>query len=754
MVWQHAAAPGGLLVFIAVALGHVAAAQTPAGAALASVAPRPATAPRSPDGRLLVSAALARGPIVIDGILDEDVWQAAVPVSGFVQAEPNEGQPATEVTEVRVAVDGTTLYVAAVCKDREPGHGVISRIREDFSNADQDTFEVIVDTFADRQNGFVFMTNRAGARSDQQVANEGRETNANWDAVWYVRTSRTPDGWTVEMALPFKSLRFEPGKSEYWGINFSRRIRRNNEVDYWSPVPRVYALSRVSLAGNLEGLPSASPGRNVQVKPYMLGKSVRATGRGTTFDPSANAGLDVKYAVTSALTLDLTARPDFAQVEADDLTVNLTQFSTFYPEKREFFIENSGIFYVGDAARMRSSVTPTADEDLLLFHSRRVGLAADGTPLDVYGGARLTGKAGGYQLGLLTMQVAGTSATPSTNYTVLRARRGLRPGSDIGGIFMSRQATDRAGDYNRVYGADANLRFGTTDWNSYLVRTDTPGKTRGQYAVRTSLNHDGNFFHGKVGYLAVGEGFQDDLGFYRRTGAQKWLTDIGIRPRPASLQQRGLRELHPHIVWNYYTDMSGRMIGKRLHSGFTFSMNDGSFFEPSVNPVSDVLTQPLRVSPDAPPVMPGSYSWTEYVLFYNGDASKPFSVTARATLGGLWGGTQQTLNVTAVIRPSHMFSVSLGGTRTAANLGMPDSEFVSAVWTMRVNYSFTTNMFLDSLVQYDRDRDRINTNVRFNLVHHPLSDLFIVFNDQQVPNSPDVNPGRSLIVKVTRMIAF
>ncbi len=709
---------------------------------------------RSPDGRLLISAARATSPITIDGVLDEDVWKTGTPVAGFVQAEPKEGQPASDDTEVRIAVDGTTLYIAAVCRDGTPDIGVISQIREDFGNSDQDTYEVILDTFADRQNGFVFMTNRAGARSDQQVANEGRETNTSWDAVWFVRTSQTADAWIVEMAVPFKSLRFEPGDAAYWGINFSRRIRHRNEVDYWSPVPRVFTLSRVSLAGNLEGLPSASPGRNLQEKPSVLGETVRATGFGTAFDATANAGVDVKYGVTPAVTLDLTARPDFAQVEADQLTVNLTQFSTFYPEKREFFLENSGIFYVGDAARTRMSVTPTPDEDLLLFHSRRIGLTADGRPLDVYGGARLTGRMGGYELGVLTMQVAGTKTTPNTNYTVVRARRNLRPGSDIGGIFQMRQSAERADDRNQVYGVDANFRFGTTDWNSYVIRTATPGRTSGQYAVRTSINREGNFFHGKVGYLNIGEGFQDDLGYYRRTGTQKLLLDVGIRPRPASLQARGIRELHPHIVGNYYTDMAGRMVAKRLHTGFTFFMNDGSFLEPSVNPVSDTLTQPLLLAPGVPPVPPGSYSWTEYQLRYISDSSKPLSLNAGFTAGGLWTGAQRSVSLSGVIRPSHQFRLSLGVTRTAADLGAPNTDFVTAVWTMRVNYSFTTNMFLDSLVQYDEDRNRFNANIRFNLIHHPLSDLFIVYNEQQVRNDPTVTAGRSFIVKVTRMMAF
>ncbi|MEZ5319501.1 MAG: DUF5916 domain-containing protein [Vicinamibacterales bacterium] len=513
--------------------GRLARAQTRSGSPDGGPSAR---AVRSADGRLLVVAEQARQPVVLDGRLDDAVWQRAAPVEHFVQAEPADGQPASERTLVRVAWDDTTLYIAADCRDSRAGEGLVNDIREDFQSTDQDTFEVIIDTFADRQNGFMFLTNRAGARSDRQVANEGRETNASWDAVWSVRTAETAEGWTVEMAIPFRSLRFERGLAEVWGINFSRRVRHRNEVDFWSPVPRAYALSRVSLAGDLQGLGDVSPGRNIQLKPYALARSVRDVGTGRSFDAGSAVGLDAKVGLTPSLTLDLTAHPDFAQVEADELTVNLTQFSTFYQEKRDFFIENSGTFYVGDTARnTRVTTTPTPDEDLLLFHSRRIGLSADGTPIQTLGGARLTGRAGRTQLGLLTMQVDGTSSLPSTNYTVLRARRSLGEGSDVGAIMMSR-ATGDSQDFNRVYGADMTLRFlGQVDWNTYAVKTSSPGVTAGQYAFRTSVNREGNYFHGKGGFMTLGDGFRDDIG----TTGGRACGSISSTPASARAPYRG-----------------------------------------------------------------------------------------------------------------------------------------------------------------------------------------------------------------------
>ena len=760
--------PAGLAALIGISLTllvptSVLAQRAPA---TASGAPAPAAPPRSADGRLLVTAAAATGEIRVDGVIDEPVWQQATPVGGFVQAEPREGEPATEVTDVRVAFDGAHLYIAAVCLDSRRGSGVVTQIREDFGNSDQDTFEVVIDTFADRQNGFVFMTNRAGSRADQQITNEGRQTNSTWDAVWHVATTDTGAGWTVEMAIPFSSLRFEPGAVDHWGVNFSRRIRRNNEVTYWSPVPRAYTLARVSLAGNLEGLPALQPGRNLQVKPYLLGEAVRTATTGATFDAGGGVGVDIKYGVTPSLTLDGTVNPDFAQVEADELTVNLTQFSTFYPEKREFFIENAGTFYVGDAPRnfrgssggggrfSASTGGPGRETDLLLFHSRRIGLDDEGLPVDIFGGGRLTGYAGGVELGLLTVQTQATGVLPNTNYSVVRARRGGATGSYVGGIFMMRQSTDDTSDYNRAFGADGNWRIGTADVNAYVVRTQTPGAQGGQYAFQTSFNQEGNFAHLKVTYLTVGDGFQSDLSYYQRTGMQKGSLETGVRPRPAWLRSRGIREVHPHITWNYYTDLDGRMIAKRLHSGLSFSFERGGDVELSVNPEYDEIDEPLELSPGAAPVPAGGYSWNEVAIRASSDASRRFSVSAMFETGGLWSGTASTLSLTGTYRPTPESYVSLGVNRVDADLGIPNGQFIKSVWTARVNYSFTTNMYIDSLVQYDTDLSRFNANLRFNFIHHPLSDLFLVYNEQQFRADEDIPAGRSVIVKFTRMIAF
>ncbi len=709
--------------------------------------------------RPAVAAVATPQPVRIDGVLDDPVWRQARPASGFVQSEPSEGQPASEPTEVWVAYDNKNLYVAAYLHDREPARLVVNDIKKDFKELDQDDFEILLDTFGDRQNGYVFMTNPAGARADRQVANEGREVNTSWDAAWAVKTKVVADGWVAEFAIPFRSLRFDPAAGHRWGINFSRRIRRRNEIDFWAPVPRSYNLGRVSLAGQLDGLRfSSSGGRNIRVKPYVAARTVRETG-GAGFDQAADVGLDVKAGIGAGLIVDATVNPDFAQVEADEQQVNLTQFSQFFPEKREFFLENSGTFYVGDAARNNQvTTTPTPDEDLLLFFSRRIGLGPNGRTISIPAGLRLTGKTGGFTVGALSMQTRATATTRATNYGVFRLRRNFGTGTDVGMTFLNRQATDTSGDYNRVVGADANIRFfKRLDWNSYLVGTDAPGTGKGQYAWRTSFNVESNSYHVKAGMLQVGEGFRDDLGYYRRTGARKYLFDVGLRPRPLWARHVGVREMHPHAVWNFYEDLRGHSIAYNMHTGYTFFMSNGAYFELSWNPNRQVITKSFAISPDIASIPPGKYDWTEYMFVGNTDPSRALSGSLRAITGGLWSGRQKTVNITLTARPSYRFRATGGVTRTSADLDQPaGAHFTATLLTMRANYSFTTNMFLDALTQYDPEHHLFNANVRFNLIHHPLSDLFVVFNEQRitVPGEPYAAPGRSAIMKFTQMLGF
>lgn len=286
------------------------------------------------------------------------------------------------------------------------------------------------------------------------------------------------------------------------------------------------------------------------------------------------------------------------------------------------------------------------------------------------------------------------------------------------------------------------------------MRTFTPGRDEGQYAWRSSANWEGNFFHGKVGVMQVGDGFQSDLSYYRRTGTRKYLADIGFRPRPRALKRFGLRELHPHITWSYYENLDGLITGKRLHSGVTLFFNSGAYVEYSENPALERLPSPLRLASSAPRVPKGRYAWNEHRITGTTDPSKILYINGNYAWGGLWSGTQQSMNATITFKPSYHFRTSVGLQRTSADLAPPVGSFTTNLWTMRTNYSFNTQMFLDALLQYSTDLEQLNANVRFNLIHRPLSDIYIVYNEQRFTDDDAPTPGRGVIVKYTHMLAW
>jgi hypothetical protein len=711
---------------------------------------------QSPDARRSVGAVEARTPITLDGALDEEVWRIAQPADGFVQAEPHEGQPATELTEVRLAFDRDALYIGVVCHDTDASGIIVNDIRKDFAAGEQDTFEVILDTFADRRNGFVFVTNAAGAKSDTQIANEGRDVNTSWDAMWTVATKRDAGGWSAEIRIPFKTLRFERGVDRVWGVNFSRRIRRKNETDYWSPVPRVYNLYRSGLAGTLTGLGDASQGRNLRIKPWIAADSTRPVA-GAAFDGGMHAGLDVKYGVTPSLTLDITAKPDFAQAEADEQQVNLTQFSLYYPEKREFFLENTGTFYFGDIpreSRLGNNRFSAPEEEMLLFFSRRIGLTGAGEAIPIDAGARLTGRAGAYGVGLMTIQTDPEGSAPGDNYTVLRGRRDVLKTSDVGAIFLSRQSTS-AGDYNRVYGADANFRFHRAlSINGFLAKSETPGVSSGQASGKGSIVWNDNFLHTQYSLLSVGDNFRDDIGFVKRTGIRKHFADFGVRPRPAGLRKYGIRELHPHTRYNIYTDQSNVKLTHTNHVAMSVFFDNGAIVEYAWNPRFERILTPFKIRPDQS-FQAGQYGWNEYQLLVETNHSKMASLSLDLTTGGFWTGTQRSTKLGVIVRPSYHLSFDLAVQRNDIDLPFPMHRFVTNLMSSRIGYAFNTRTFLDTLVQYNTDLKQLSANVRFDLIHRPLSDLFVVYNEQRLTDQlTPINTGRGLIVKYTHMLAF
>ncbi len=722
-----------------------------------------------------LTAVRAAGPIEVDGVLGEDEWAGAALVSGFTQGNPNEGMPATFETEVRVLYDDESLYIGAFAYDDAPDEIIVNDLSRDFSTRAGDIFGVVLDTFHDRRNGYMFETNPAGAKFDGQVFNEGREFNRDWDGVWHVRTRRVAGGWQVEMAIPFKTLRFREDPEQTWGINFLRRVRRLNEDAFWAPIPRFFNFARVSYSGTLEGLLDLKAGGRFKITPYLgadTSQGAAEVDAGAEF--SAAAGVDAKVLLGTGLNLDLTVNTDFSQVEADLQQVNLTRYSLFLPEKRDFFIENSGIFRFGvpsdsrlnqfradfgqafNPSVLRSS--QSRGDDLYLFFSRRIGLSASGTPIPVLGGGRLTGRAGPYELGILNIQTGEHQDAPrSENFSAVRVRRNIGGNSDVGAIFLNREAGSGSDHFNRSVGADANLRITPElELNSYWARTMSPAANPEpavdpgghEQAARVAANYDGRLWQLRGAWSVLGDDFDPEMGFAPRVGIRRLLGYAGYHYRPAWWSDF-LREFNPHFEFNDFENSDGELVSRYVNWHFAFRHQNGSLFEFGYNDSVENTFDAFDIHPTTV-VQPGEHHYDEWFVMVFSNPSRPLSLNARYDWGGFYSGTRKALNLSTVARAGGKLTAYLGWSRN--DIALPEGEFVTDLLTARLTWTFTTNMFLNALIQYNSVTEDWSSNIRFNLIHRPLSDFFIVLNDRRDPMGNRLD--RALIAKYTILMDF
>ncbi|HXV85691.1 MAG TPA: DUF5916 domain-containing protein, partial [Gemmatimonadales bacterium] len=521
-------------------------------------------------------AVRAPSRVQIDGRVDDAAWAAAVPITEFIQAQPVTGAPATERTVARVLFDDSRLYVSAVCYDSDRTGLVIKTIERDYPNVlseDMDSFGVSFDTFLDRRSSFLFFVNPRGGIKDGQTFNDGTTRDYGWDGMVDVRTTVHDSGWTVEMAIPWTTLRFDPARDpQTWGVNFLRRVRRKNEVAYWAPLARRDRIFLMSQAGTLVDLPRVPAGRNLWIKPFALAR--RATG--ATFAPAdtgnhADGGLDLKLGLTPRTTLDLTWRTDFSDADVDQEQINLTRFPTFFPEQREFFLENSGTFTFGDVTAPGAPRSGTSLRDFTFFHSRSIGLRS-GRRVPLVGGGRLTGRAGAYEFGILNVQAGAFEGAPAENFSVVRLRRNFLGNADVGLMAMNREATGgAAGTYNRSVGSDLNLRLAQFLFvSSYVAHTRTP--TGSDEAARLYLGWRDPVWDGSAMVRYVGDGFTPGMGFIRRRGIRQWYATAGAHPR---VGLPGVLEINPFVEADYLTDLTGRRLTAEGSVGFGTTFRDG-----------------------------------------------------------------------------------------------------------------------------------------------------------------------------------
>ena len=741
----------------------------------AAAHPPAAEVPTLPAGKLAPSAP----PPVIDGRVDDAVWQEVKPHTTFTQQDPIEGDPASERTEVRILVGRGTVYVGIICYDSDPSKIIVSQSRRDAALNETDAIILVFDTFNDSQNAFVFGTNPLGIEYDGQVSGEGQTGgsnigggggtggsqrggisafNPNWDGDWSVRSSITERGWEAELAIPLKTLRYSTGDNRTWGFNVMRNIRRKNEQVYLAPIPRGFDIYRVSLAAKLTGLDL--PGRrDLKLIPYALASANKdyTLAPNRQLDRKADAGLDVKWGVTPNMTFDFTVNTDFAQVEADEEQVNLTRFDLFFPEKRPFFLENASTFQFGNP------------QQIDLFFSRRIGLSglgSSGVPLDIHAGTRLSGKVGNWRVGFLDIQTGeaedfnGRLLAPANNFGVARLQREVGR-SSFGGIFVNRQATgSRAGsdNWNRAYGVDANIALTQNSrLFAFVAGTTSPGRVGTDTAGRVFYDFRNNLWQLSAGYSQVGNNFNPEVGFLPRRGYRRPELRAFMTYQPK--RWKWIRRISPHASFDAFHDIkNGDVQTSRAHLHF-FEIQPanggrfGNFVDVSTDrplvPYSVYNTGGKRV------VIPaGKYTWQQFASEYFTNPSAVASVTIRHRIGGFYDGDFHGIEINSNLRVGSRFVGSLGWTRQAVDLSYGD--FTTDLIPVKASYAFTTLASVQALVQYNSQSSQFSSNIRLALLNRSGTGLFVVYNDRRDTTqfTPLETLGRSFIVKYTRLLDF
>jgi len=691
----------------------------------------------------------------IDGVLDEAIWQQASVITDFVQQEPQEGAPATEKTEVRLLYDGKSLFLGVHAYDRDPGGIVATEMRRDGNRImDEDNFEVILDTFGDRRNGYMFVTTPLGAKLDQQVSDDGgiqrrgtgNSVNKDWDGVWYVRSRETSDGWVAEIAIPMVTLRFPDSEPQTWGINFMRNIRRKNEQVYWSPIPKGYTLTKVSLAGSLNDLESLNQGMDLRVKPYVTGGGHQVVEQNVTDNSGqSDFGVDVKYGVTASLNLDLTYNTDFAQAEVDDQRVNLTRFALYYPEKRDFFLENYGQFLVGTT----SSIRPIAD----LFFSRSIGLA-NGQPVPIIGGARLTGKVGRSNIAVMDLETDRAFGNPGDNFLVARYSRDVFSRSRIGALVINKEGVGEdptAGqDFNRTFAVDMSLApLAALTIDGFLAATRSPGVDSGQNGghLRAAwLDRSWNVY-GE--YTDLGDNFNDEVGYVPRVGIVRRKFHVEYNPRP---EKWGIRDLEP--MWNVteYRSHDGVLESLQYHNMLGIRMEDGGYFNVWYNAKYELLDRPFRVHENVE-IPAGRYWFGDWRFSYDSNPSRRVYYGVSYGPQTFWDGTRRDIGLKTGVRVTDQ--VAFEGNYSQNKVNLPEGDFTVNLVSLQADLALSPRMSLRTRTQYESDTDQWVTSARFRYIYKPGSDLYIVYDEvRRDPTGLPIYRDRQLLVKMTYLMSF
>ncbi len=713
----------------------------------------PAAAQTSTSPRPTIEALRIDAQIRVDGVLDEAAWDQAEVASGFTAREPEDDRPAAQRTEFSVVYTEDVLYFGIRAFDSEPAAIVARELQRDSDHGrNDDSLAIVLDTFHDQRNSVTFEVNPLGARTDSLVTDEGKNQNIEWNGVWRATARRTAEGWQAEVAIPFSTLRFDPAEST-WGLNVRRVVRRTNEESYWAPigreigmsaVTRMYAGHRVSLAGDLVGISSVKPGRRLDVKPFVLASAAetpRVPASGTLDD--IDGGIDLKWGLTKSLTLDLTYNTDFAQVEVDQQQVNLTRFSLFFPEKREFFLENAGIFEFGTPA------PPGMQPPLMkAFFSRRIGLdGGEEVPIDV--GARLTGRAGAWNLGLLTVGTEAVATgnrpvTASTQHSVFRLKRDLGERSSVGMIYT--ELDPRGGEGNRLYGVDLDYKPNRqSQFYLFGAASEDEGRSGDTGALGTGWAYTTRTVRANVDLTEAQGDFNPGSGFLLRRDFRRYNPKVRWEPR---INRGIVRSVTLEAELDYFERESlGRVESRKLllaPIGMR-TTGDDRFRLAFVNEIEQ-LFEPFEISPGI--VIPeGLYEFDSIFLRGFSNQGRRLAWRGNINVGEFFGGDRRSYVLSSYVRLSRHLLTEFQWNYN--DVMLPQGDFTATIYTVRLDAAFSPDLRLNTLAQYNDAAQLAGINVRFNWIYKPGANLFVVYNHNwDAPTfSARQTARRELIVK-------
>ena len=688
-------------------------------------------------------------PIIDGNVINDKIWNSIFPITSMTQVTPNFGEPSSEKTEIRLAYTDRNLYVSVVGFDSDPSKIVVSDSKRDADLNDEDSFLFILDTYNDFQNGFLFGTNSDGMQYDAQIDNEGignfnpnsRQkggtlggTNVNWDASWEVKTIKGDFGWSAEFSIPLSSLRFLPGENKTWGLNFQRNISKNSETSFWASLPLGFDIKRVSISGKLKGLDLKSP-KNLKIIPYAIGNaSYQKLDNQTDVSVDLDAGFDIKYSLTPGLTLDLTYNTDFAQVEVDEQQVNLDRFNLFFPEKRAFFLENAGQFSVGSPGEVD------------LFFSRRIGIGDEGQVVPIKGGGRISGKIGQTNVGILNMVTDEISDQNiyENNFSVARVNHDFNNSrSSLGVVYVGKnEMGDSNKHYNNVYAIDGKLGLGKkADITGFFSKSDSPGIDSSDHSFKLIANYNWDGWRINAGYTEVGEGFNPEVGFLMRSAFKKpeFIVFKQIR-----LKDFGpLLEVRPHIAHRSYFDFQDRLVSSWTHIDNHWVWPSGFEIHTGVNITSEGVFDAFKISDVEIPS--GEYYHNELQLYIKSNPNTALSFTSRTVIGGYYGGDRFLFSNNIKYRIGNKFNSTLNLDYTKLNL--ENGDINALISGLRLSYSFSPKMYLQSLIQYNNVTNVTSVNTRFGMLQTANSGLFIVINFIKDSDWFDYINNRSISVK-------